>query len=350
MIQIYTLAVPNFLAIESEDFTPENYVAPPFSAASTSLCWRYDPVDKETLQSNARVVRWSDGSLTLQLASNPTDQYRITSKPLSRPHKRTKLEDYDPDMDTHTYLGAPAEASSVILLTSHLTSSLSVLPATVEADDAILRLQESLAAATRTSNKNADGSVSMFDVKVDPELAKKQAEQAEREKLREARKRQAATERDIERGRRLGGYSRTGGAGLTIAGLEGDDGMMKSHRKQQRRQRRGDFNSDEEDDYRRRGKTREDEYDEDDGFLVASDEEPELDDEEEEEEEEVEGDDLDAEGENDDEAPPPKPAASERQSAPKTTGEGSGEETGVADSTQARKKNRYVVGDDDDDE
>ncbi|WEW55676.1 hypothetical protein PRK78_001109 [Emydomyces testavorans] len=357
--QFYTLNMPNFLSIESEDFNPETYVAPPFASASTSLCWRYDPNDEKHLQSNARIVRWSDGSLTLQLASNPTEQYRMPLKPLARSNTSTKIGDYDSELDSHVYLGAAAEASSVIRITTHLTGQLSVLPSTVETDDAVQRLQESLAAATRTGKKNADGTVTMFDVKEDPELAKKQAEQAEREKLREARRRQLAADRDLDRGRRVGLPARTGGAGLTIAGLEGDDMLAtrgRGAKKHKRRpNRRGEIYTDEEEEYGRRGRTREDEYDEDDGFLVRSDEEPEVEEEEEEEEEILEDDNLEAEGETDHEiAAPHKMSTREKEKSPKRALEESAEATpaereeGKAGSPPVRKKNRYVVESDED--
>ncbi|KAM5466544.1 Paf1 complex component [Microsporum audouinii] len=344
--QVFNCAIPNFLSIESEDFNPETYVAPPFSSASTSLCWRTSP-DGSELQSNARIIRWSDGSLTLQLASNPTEQYRISSKPLAQASRPGKREEYDPDLDAHTYLGVASEASSVIRLTSRITSSLSILPSTVETDDAVQRLQESLAAAARSGKKTADGSVAIIEVKQDPELAKKQAEQAEREKLREARKRQAAVEREVDRGRRSTGFQRAG-AGLTIADLEGDEDMAitKSRggakRPARKPRRRDDIYSDEEDDYDRRGRTREDEYDEDDGFLVGSDEEPEV--EEDEEEEEMEDEDMDAEGEIDDDVPPAKSTGK----ASRPSGDESESPGQKGASPQARKKHRYVVDDDDD--
>ncbi|KAL1956980.1 hypothetical protein VTO42DRAFT_6469 [Malbranchea cinnamomea] len=359
--QIHILSVPNFLAIESEEFNPETYVAPPFSTASTSLCWRYDPDNGEELQSNARIIRWSDGSLTLQLASNPTEQYRISSKPLARSNKSTKTGDYDSELDSHVYLAVAAEASEVARLTSHVTSSLTVLPTTVEADDAVQRLQESLAAASRTNNKNPDGTVTMLDVTVDPELAKKQAELAEREKLREARKRQMAAERELDRGRRVG-IQRTGGAGLTVSGLEGDDemsttrgpGAKKSRRKTNRR---GEIYSEDEDEYDRRDRGRRNEYDEDDGFLVRSDEEVEMEQDagDDEEEEILDDEDMDAEGESDDEVQPHKVATRARdQASPKRTSEDeTAEKAATSDvktsaSPPARKKNRYIVESDED--
>lgn len=363
--QIYALSMPNFLSIESEDFNPETYVAPPFSTASTSLCWRYDPENGTDLQSNSRIIRWSDGSLTLQLASNPTEQYRISSKPLAQPNTPAKTGDYNPKLDSHAYLGAPSEASSVVRLTSHLTNSLAVLPTTVETDDAVQQLQESLAAATRSIHKNPDGTVAMFDVTEDPELAKKQAELAEREKLREARKRQMAADRDHDRGRRIGLSARTGGAGLTVSGLEGEDEMLTTQARGAKKSRRktnqrGEIYSEDEDDSDRRGRTRQDEYDEDDGFLVRSDEEEEEgggegDDEE---EEILADEDMDAEGESDHQASRSrKPAASRQRerSSPKRALEEDADKPAEpeaaapsASSPPTRKKHRYVIDEDED--
>lgn len=100
------MPVPNFLSVETEEFNPETYVAPPYSTAATSLCWRYDPNDEAFLQSNARVIRWEDGSMTLQLASAPKEQYRIATKPLA---PLNKSGDYDTKLDSHVYLGAASE-------------------------------------------------------------------------------------------------------------------------------------------------------------------------------------------------------------------------------------------------
>ncbi|KAI5294575.1 hypothetical protein KEM55_006550 [Ascosphaera atra] len=182
--EVYTLNVPNFLSIETEDFNPETYVPPPFNAASTSICWRYDPENEEKVQSNARIIKWEDGSMTLQLASSPKDQYRITSKRLARSHNAPTTNDYNSQLDSHVYLGVPSESANVIRISSHLTSQLNVLPTNMEMDDAVERLRDSLAAAQSKGRE-----LPTFEVKEDPELAKKQAEMAEREKLRADRKR-----------------------------------------------------------------------------------------------------------------------------------------------------------------
>ncbi|KAL5366559.1 Leo1-like protein-domain-containing protein [Aspergillus floccosus] len=329
--EIYTMPVPHFLSVETEEFNPETYVAPPYSTAATSLCWRHDPNNEELLQSNARIIRWEDGSMTLQLASAPKEQYRISTKPLA---PLSKSGDYDTKLDSHVYLGAAAETSSVFRLTSHLTHGLTVYPTAVETDDAVQRLQESLAAAARGGKKTVDGSAPVIEVKEDPELAKRQAELAEREKLKAARRRQQLQERELDRGSRRG-YGRTGGAGLTVGGLEDDDLLSRPRAKKPRRpNRRGEIYTDDEEDYDRRGRTREDEYDEDDGFLVGSDEEPEIV-EDEEDEDILEDEDMDAEGEEEEEAPA---RTKEKRASP---------EGGAAGTPPVRKKNRFIVEDDD---
>lgn len=335
--QVYTMPVPNFLSFETEEFNPETYVAPPYATAATSLCWRHDPNDDSLLQSNARVIRWEDGSMTLQLASAPKEQYRISTKALA-PLDRSG--NYDTKLDSHVYLGAAAETSSVFRLTSHLTHGLTVLPTTMETDDAVQRLQESLAAATRGGKKTADGSAPVIEVKEDPELAKRQAELAEREKLKAARRRQQLADREMDRGRRAG-VSRTGGAGLTVGGLEDDDGLLTTRprtKATRKPNRRGEIHTDDED-YGRRGRTREDEYDEDDGFLVGSDEEPEIGDDDD-EEEEVLGEEEDADAEADeDTAASERPAAKPRRASPEVP----------AGEALSRKKNRYIVDDEEED-
>lgn len=330
------MPVPNFLSFETEEFNPETYVAPPYATAATSLCWRHDPNEASLLQSNARMVQWEDGSMTLQLASAPKEQYRISTKPLA---PLDKSGDYDTKLDSHVYLGAAAETSSVFRLTSHLTHGLTVLPTTMETDDAVQRLQESLAAATRGGKKTADGSAPVIEVKEDPELAKRQAELAEREKLRAARRRQQLADRELDRGRRAGTSHRTGGAGLTVGGLEDDDGLATRPRKPRQTNRRGEIHTDDEEDYDRRGRARDDEYDEDDGFLVGSDEEPEVADDGDEEEEVLE--DEHADGEADEAAEPMRPVPKPRRATPEAEPEGE---------AQSRKKHRYIVDDDEEDE
>ncbi|KAJ5160554.1 uncharacterized protein N7482_007558 [Penicillium canariense] len=330
--EVYTMRVPDFLSIEAEEFNLETYVAPPYSTAATSLCWRKDPADEDQLQSNARLVKWEDGSITLQLASAPLEQYRISSKPLA---PLSKSGEYSTKLDSHVYLGAGLEQAELFRLTSHVTYGLTVQPTALESDDAVQRLQESLAAAARGNKQTADGSAPLIDLKEDPELASRKAELMEKEAMRAERRRQQLADREADRTRRVGAPRPHMANGLSVGGLE-DDGLRttRPRAKPRRTNRRGEIMTDEESDYGR-GRTREDEYDEDDGFLVGSDEdiEEEADDDD---EEVLEDEDMDAEGEVDDEVAPSKPARKEE--APREA------------TPPARKKNRYVVDDDDEDE
>ena len=317
--------MPRFLSIEPLEWHHEKFQPPvtdhhsktepsptfsAFNTAMTTLRWRRSPSKPEQLQSNARILRWSDGSLTLQFATDPTTQYDIDGNPLAPPQRNpskptpTSISDkknraaannaaYNPGQDTFTYLAAPSESAALLRLTNKITAGLSIVPSADSTDDALERLQNSLAAAVRGKNLNADGGIALVDINEDPELAKKKAEVAEKEKERAQKRREAQEMRERDRanrflgrsGLRAGGYEADDmGAGATAGIGAGSKGIRSGVRKP-RRPRRDDY-SDEED--YRRGRTREDEYDEEDEFIAKSDEEiVEEEDEDEEEDEEV---------------------------------------------------------------
>ncbi|KAI9839829.1 MAG: hypothetical protein M1819_000019 [Sarea resinae] len=323
--ELYILRMPNFLGIDPKAFhhktfqpptTDHRSDAPPssgfsaYSTAMSTLRWRHSPSNPTELQSNARILRWSDGSLTLQFASNPTEQYQLPAKSLAppqiRPRKPTPTsvsttkanatKGYDPNLDSHTYLFAPHESAAVLRATNHITTSLTVHPTSNVNDEALERLQDSLAKAVRGKHTGGtDGGIGVISITEDPELAKKKAEVAEREKLRAQRRRENQEARDRDRAKRTLGRTGLRHGGLTVGGLEDDDGgalgnvrrTMRAPGKARRGPRRGDLTDDEDDDgyMRRGGGNREDEYDEDDGFLVGSDEEEEVPEESSEEEE-----------------------------------------------------------------
>ena len=292
----------------------------------------------------------------MQLASNPREQFELTAKPLAPPHGASSKSTtnganrgrethgtaaYDSRLDSHTYLAAPHEHASLVRITNHVTSSLAVKSSTDQNDDALVKLQQSLAAATKGNKTAADGGLEIISILEDPERAKKKAELAEKEKVKAQRRRQLQEERERERANRVLGRSglRTGGygGGLSVGALEDDDGigtskarMVKPKRKSRRRN--SDY-SDEEEDYRGMGRSREDEYDEDDGFLVGSEEEPELVADDSEEEAEMD-DDLNDEEEK------PKKSGSKREV---TVEAGEGAVGG------GRVKRRRVIDDEDED-
>lgn len=247
---------------------------------------------------------------------------------------------YNSRLDSHTYLATPHEHASLIRITNHITSSLAVQSSSDQNDDALVRLQQSLAAATKGNKTAADGGLEIISISEDPEQAKKRAEVAEKEKLRAQRRRQMQEERERDRANRVLGRSglRTGGlgAGLTVGGLEDDDGMATTRARMKpksKSRRKNSEYSDEDEDFRGMGHTREDEYDENDGFLVGSDVDPEQVPDESEEEAEM-ADDVDDEEEK------PKKGSSKRDVAVEA-----GEETVAG----ARVKRRRVIEDEDED-
>ena len=268
---LYLMKIPQYLPLIPELFDVDTFTVPksiptqpsPYTLATTAIRFRQHPTDPSKYQSNSRIIRWSDGTLSLQIGSSP-ELYDLPSKPLAPPPKST---DYDPTQDSHTYLVTPHEGANMLRFIGHATQSLSVMAAGEEvSDEAMARLHEQLAAAVQ-----AKGGMRVKNMEIqnmeDPEKLKREAEKAEKERMR-AQKRLEAQRRkhDIlpERGGLSGsrGSAGTGGSGvggrLTAADLE-----------ERRRERRGGRGSPSG----RRGATREDDYDRGDGFLADEDEE-----------------------------------------------------------------------------
>ena len=357
-LKLYILKQPTFLRIDPKVFTLDGF-QPPTSGhhtdapasnflasqtANTTIRWRRDPNDLKMIQSNARIIRWSDGSLTLQIGSDPMEQYDLPGKPLAPPQAhpvkptptslkgvQAKNATYDARLDSHTYLVSVHNEVGFAQITNHVTASLVVQSTTDENDDALVRLQENMAAAIRETRDGRDEGIEVIAIQEDPELAKKRAEVAEREKNRAEKRRQNQAERERERQNRVLGRAGIR-SGYSAADMEAEGGYSRSKPKAPRKPRRRNSEySEDEEDYRK-GKTREDEYDEDDGFLVGSDVEPEVVGDDSDEEAEF-GEDRDAEGEDDDEVVP----------VPSKSKEGGDEAVG-------RSKRRKVVDEDDDDE
>ncbi len=340
-----------------------------YNTAMSTIRWRHSPRNHSVLQSNARVLRWSDGSLTFQLATNPTLQYECDGHPLA-PRQRnprkptpTSVQDrksranmagthYNPNQDSFTYLASPFSSASVMRITNKITAGLTLHPSADTADDALERLQNSLAAAVRGKNLNPDGGISLLSTNEDPELAQKKAEVAEKEKVKAQRRREALETRERDRANRVLGRSGQRAGGLTVGTLEDDElgmgtsgGRARGSRPKPRRQRRDDYSDDEG--YGRR-KTKEDEYDEEDEFIARSDEEEEVGaDDDEEDEEELDDDDEGREkagkqGRRTKDKDSPKRGRKDDEATEEATEDGG--------QAAARTKRRRVVEDDEEDE
>ena len=292
--ELFLVNVPEFLGVKHKEFDYATYEPPTrphdgrdpsegkfsaFSTANTSIFWRRDPKNPEKIQSNARIIRWSDGSFTLQLASKPTEQYRISTTAMrpSWPRKAGSSHDqYDPNRESNNYLGAPhATPGCDLQIVAPFDASMKISPTGDTADAAELQLRESIAARSVLN----DGPSSFKSVREDPELAKKRAEKAEKDVAKATRRREAMVDKQMSRKDKVLGRAGLRGHGLTVGGLEDDMPTArgrKSNLKKRKSTRSGAILSDSEDEetYHRRG--RDDEYDLDDGFVADSDEDPEV--------------------------------------------------------------------------
>ena len=236
---------------------------------------RYRANSSGKLESNTVVYKWSDGSTTLAVGDQ---HFVLQTKPLAPP-KGSKT--YQEIQDSHSYVASPSISSQLLVMVGHLTNQHTVRPNKDIEDDALEKLQRGLAAAARGSSKvdAKDGPALIMNTQ-DPELQKKQAEQAEKERMRAQRRRETQAEKAS-----LGISRRPGPGGLNVDDLEGHGGRRApgSGRKPpgtKRPRRRPEYDSDDD---LPRGRTREDEYDKEDDFLADSDEELEVGDEDDDE-------------------------------------------------------------------
>lgn len=274
------------------------------------------------MQSNANVYRWSDGSVTMAVGD---EQYEIHTKDLAPPSNKP----YQELKDAHYYTAAANLSSNTLMIVGHLTEQYTVRPNKEIQDDAVERLQQQLSEAQRAKNTDI-----MVMITEDPDLQKKQAEMAEKERNRAQRKREAAAARLDGVGNR---YEKRGA--LSIGDLEGGRRGAAVGRKRgqggqpKKRSRNNEYDSDDD---LPGGAGRHDEYILDD-FAVASDEEAsEVDDDEEEEEL------LDDDDEEED-----KPKR-KRQKTVEEDAEGDDDDDAPAQASSRRR--RRVVDDDEDDE
>lgn len=290
------MRLPKFLGIDPLPFNPATFQLPlsdhhtstqssTFSASATALStirYRKNATTGE-LESNTVIHKWADGSATISVGDQ---QYEMQTKPLAPPRDN---KTYVEVQDSHQYIASPSILAQMLVVVGHLGNQYTVRPNKNIEDDALERLQKSLAAATRGTNKGDDNrnGPQVISRTEDPELQKKRAEIAEKERNKELRRRDAAA----EKANLPSGSRRAGGGLLSVDDLEGRGRRAPPGRKPKtnRPHKRRGYSSDEEEE--RTGRGREDEYDEDDGFLVGSDEEIEEGGDDSEDEEELESED-----------------------------------------------------------
>lgn len=262
------------------------------------------------LRSNTLLHRWSDGSMTLSVGD---EHFEIHSKSLAPPADKP----YQELQDGHYYAATVNLNTNHYMMVGHVFEQYTVRPGKEVEDDALAKLAERMQAASRGMH---DGDMIIKTVR-DPEQQKREAEMAERERMKAQRRRetQAAKMDGAQR-------YRPGGGGLSIGDLEGGRRAGGSRKRgapgsSKAKRRRPEYDSD--DDLPSGARRVGDDYDLGDDFIAPSDddasdggdgeEEEELDDDDDEEEEEaprkkrqrtVEPEDEDAEGDLDDETAP----------------------------------------------
>jgi len=343
--------MPNFLGIDPVPYDPETFEIPTtdhrsetqsknFLAsviAATTMRFRKSQTPGQ-LESNTVVYRWSDGSSTIAIGQ---DHYELQDKPLAPPRDKP----YQPLQDSHTYLVSPSLASSLLVSIGHMTNQYTVRPNAGVVDDALEKLQLGLKAASRRNLGGADNGPELVNTTVDPELQRKEAEAAEREKVKAQRRRELAAEKaSVPRG-----YG--GRGGLSVMDLEGGRPGRRAPTGNKRarpsgRKQAGGYASD---DSEPRGRGYGDDYQQEDDFLAPSDEEEEVEEEEEEEEDEL--DEVDREEPRSKKAKVSK-ANDDDSDADADADMDDDEVTAPAATSEpaARGRNRNVIEDDDDDE
>jgi RNA polymerase-associated protein LEO1 len=168
-------------------------------------------------------------------------------------------------------------------MVGHMTNQYTVRPNKDIEDDALEKLQKSLAAATRGAHKDDKNGPELITNTQDPELQKKKAEVAEKERMKLQRRRETAAEKASLPKGGMGGRG-----GLSVDDLEGRSGRRAPgsgrNNAPKPRRRRPEYDSDDE---LPRGRNREDEYDKEDDFLASSDEDLEVEEGDDDDEEEM---------------------------------------------------------------
>ncbi|TNY24355.1 RNA polymerase-associated protein LEO1 [Rhodotorula diobovata] len=276
---------------ESQDAASQDEVKPRTVPDENVIRWRWtkDELGQAIKQSNARIVRWSDGTLSLQLGSelfdmtlalddsatltatgaasaagsggvNPQTSGLVPSAfDLARGHGLTYLS------ARHTYAGTPLSETQ-----ASVHGTMSFRPATL-ASQTHRRLAGSIAGRYGRNQASRRGTQKAEMPTVDPEKARQQRERAEVERQKKARR--EAVKAAGGGATRSGGRGRAGKKATTIEGLdlgsdeddeddEDGEGMRYDsgyRRSQPKRGKSGPLNRDYDDD--------------DDGFLAQSDEE-----------------------------------------------------------------------------
>ncbi|KAI1105516.1 Leo1-like protein-domain-containing protein [Jackrogersella minutella] len=289
---LQTLKVPSFLKLQAEEYKPDTFEPTEWDIQNVRSDKRQNVVrftrDPETgeLRSNAIIYRWSDGSLTMSVGA---EQYEVRKKSMAPSADRPYYEERD---DAHYYVAAAHFTSELFMTVGHVNEQYSINPPSNLKDEAVLKFSRAMEEAARTKRQGAN---MIFTTTKDPELQKREAEAAEKERMKAQRRRENASARIDGRSAPTGsGGYRAGG--LSIGDLEGGRRTSGARKRvapgsSKGKRRRPEYDSD--DDFAS-GSRRQNEYDREDDFIAPSDDE-EGGDEEDEEDEDLLDDDEEEE-------------------------------------------------------
>ncbi|KAF3922419.1 hypothetical protein AA313_de0204965 [Arthrobotrys entomopaga] len=277
--ETYLLKIPQFISIAPQIFKPETFQAPklppdaaitPYTFATTAIRWRKSLKDPSKLESNSRIIEWSDGSFSLQIGSSKEGLYDLPTNPLIS----SKDREYNPAHDSFTFLAEPLANSRLVRFFSHASQSMGVVPAVdnVITDD----IKQMVAARYKaTQKRRTDDVMKQMELSYkieDPEKARREAEALEREAERFRKKAEAALRNKEAEG--ANGYTRR--SRKPFGGLNAGD--LEEERYDRKGRGGGGYGK----------KYQEDEYDDGDDFIEPdppSDEEEDIIDDSESEEE-----------------------------------------------------------------
>lgn len=327
-----------------DDFTPTQAEldASLERAPAPVVRFRKNPRTGE-LQSNTMIYRWSDGSVTLAVGE---DHFDMQTKPLVPPADKP----YQELQDSHYYAAAAHLRSNLLAIAGHVGEQYTVKASRAVQDIALKQLEEKLAASRHTAE--AAESEMIIRSTQDPEMQKRQADLAEKERERARRRRENAAAR-VE-GPTKSGYG-GGRGGLSIGDLEGGSGSGNGGRRgaaggnrkrgagggAKQKRRRPEYDSDDD---LPQGARRQDDYDLGDDFIAPSDDEVSV------AEDDDEEDLLDDDEEEEERARPR--AKRQRTAEPDDDADGDEDDApgGGGAAAESSRRRRHIIDDDDDDE
>eukprot|EP01111_Echinosteliopsis_oligospora_P003392 TRINITY_DN1538_c0_g1_i3.p1 TRINITY_DN1538_c0_g1~~TRINITY_DN1538_c0_g1_i3.p1 ORF type:complete len:408 (-),score=131.73 TRINITY_DN1538_c0_g1_i3:156-1349(-) len=219
--QLVRVKLPNIVGIQSKPYDPETFVGDDedeedrkrkHTIPESVIRWRYAADGHGTKESNARIVKWSDGSMHLMLGGELLD---VNLNHLDSEH-------------LFLYCSQPNTAGAGGFLQSHgrLTHKMTIKPAGLQS-----KLHHKLSVSLAQKNQKVS-KMKLVSTMVDPEVEKRDREKIEEDRIRSLNKIDAA-QKNV-----AGSYN------MDRRYLEGYDDDNDDYRNAPRRNRNDDYKAD----------------------------------------------------------------------------------------------------------